>query len=99
MSDQRKTQVKELGTFVPTPSPKPTLGEGEVGYVVTAIRDVADIKIGDTLTLADTPSDKMLPGYKEVRPMVFSGLYPLDTSDYQKLKRSVGKLRFKRCLL
>lgn len=93
MSDQRKTQVKELGTFVPTPSPKPTLGEGEVGYVVTAIRDVADIKIGDTLTLADTPSDKMLPGYKEVRPMVFSGLYPLDTSDYQKLKRSVGKLR------
>ena len=93
MSDQRKTQVKELGTFVPTPSPKPTLAEGEVGYVVTGIRDVADIKIGDTLTLAEAPAEKMLPGYKEVRPMVFSGLYPLDTSDYEKLKRSVGKLR------
>ena len=93
MSDQRKTQVKELGTFVPAPSPKPTLNEGEVGYVVTGIRDVADIKIGDTLTLSDGPAEQMLPGYKEVRPMVFSGLYPLDTSDYEKLKRSVGKLR------
>ncbi len=93
MSDQRKTQIKELGTFVPTPSPKPTLGEGEVGYVVTGIRDVADIKIGDTLTLIESPADQMLPGYKDVRPMVFSGLYPLDTSDYEKLKRSVGKLR------
>ena len=93
MSDQRKTQVKELGTFVPSPLPKATLNEGEVGYVVTGIRDVADIKIGDTLTLGDSPADQMLPGYKEVRPMVFSGLYPLDTSDYEKLKRSVGKLR------
>ncbi len=93
MSDQRKTQVKELGTFIPAPSPKPTLSEGEVGYVVTGIRDVADIKIGDTLTLAESPAEEMLPGYKEVRPMVFSGLYPLDTSDYEKLKRSVGKLR------
>ena len=93
MSDQRKTQVKELGTFIPAPSPKPTLSEGEVGYVVTGIRDVADIKIGDTLTLIESPAEEMLPGYKEVRPMVFSGLYPLDTSDYEKLKRSVGKLR------
>ena len=93
MSDHRKTQVKELGTFVPTQSPKPTLNEGEVGYVVTGIRDVADIKIGDTLTLTESAAIEMLPGYKEVRPMVFSGLYPLDTSDYEKLKRSVGKLR------
>ena len=68
MSDQRKTQVKELGTFVPAPLPKATLNEGEVGYVVTGIRDVADIKIGDTLTLSESPADQMLPGYKEVRP-------------------------------
>ncbi|NDG99837.1 MAG: elongation factor 4 [Opitutae bacterium] len=93
MSDQRKTQVKELGIFIPTPSPKATLSEGEVGYIVTGIRDVADIKIGDTLTITESPAEEMLPGYKEVRPMVFSGLYPLDTSDYEKLKRSVGKLR------
>ena len=54
---------------------------------------MAEIKIGDTLTLSDDPATEMLPGYKEVRPMVFSGLYPLDTSDYEKLKKSVGKLR------
>ena len=93
MSDQRKTQIKEIGKFCPEPVPMQSLQEGEVGYVVTGIRDVAEIKIGDTLTLTDDPASEMLPGYKEVRPMVFSGLYPLDTSDYEKLKKSVGKLR------
>ena len=73
--------------------PVDSLGNGEVGYIVTGIRDVADIKIGDTLTVGDNAATEMLPGYKEVRPMVFSGLYPLDTSDYEKLKKSVGKLR------
>ena len=93
MSDQRKTQIKEIGKFCPAPMPIKSLNGGEVGYVVTGIRDVAEIKIGDTLTLSEDPAVKMLPGYKEVRPMVFSGLYPLDTSDYEKLKKSVGKLR------
>ena len=93
MSDQRKTQIKEIGKFCPEPVPMESLQEGEVGYIVTGIRDVAEIKIGDTLTLSDDPATEMLPGYKEVRPMVFSGLYPLDTSDYEKLKKSVGKLR------
>ena len=93
MSDQRKTQIKEIGKFCPEPVPMQSLQQGEVGYVVTGIRDVAEIKIGDTLTLTDDPASEMLPGYKEVRPMVFSGLYPLDTSDYEKLKKSVGKLR------
>ncbi len=93
MSDQRKTQIKEIGKFCPAPMSMDSLDEGEVGYVVTGIRDVAEIKIGDTLTLSDDPATEMLPGYKEVRPMVFSGLYPLDTNDYEKLKKSVGKLR------
>ena len=93
MSDKRKTPIKEIGKFCPQPVPMKTLGVGEVGYIVTGIRDVAEIKIGDTITLADSPATKMLPGYKDVRPMVFSGLYPLDTSDYEKLKKSVGKLR------
>ena len=93
MSDSRKTPIKEIGKFCPQPFPMANLGVGEVGYVVTGIRDVAEIKIGDTLTLSDSPAKEMLPGYKEVRPMVFSGLYPLDTSDYEKLKKSVGKLR------
>jgi len=93
MSDERKTQIKEIGKFCPQPVPVDSLGNGEVGYIVTGIRDVADIKIGDTLTVGDNAATEMLPGYKEVRPMVFSGLYPLDTSDYEKLKKSVGKLR------
>ena len=93
MSDGRKTQIKEIGKFCPQPVPLGSLGEGEVGYVVTGIRDVAEIKIGDTLTLVENEAKEMLPGYKEVRPMVFSGLYPLDTTDYEKLKKSVGKLR------
>ena len=93
MSEDRKTPIKEVGKFCPQPVPMKSLNVGEVGYIVTGIRDVTEIKIGDTLTLADTPANEMLPGYKEVRPMVFSGLYPLDTSDYEKLKKSVGKLR------
>ena len=93
MSEKKKTPIKEVGKFCPQPVPKKNLNVGEVGYIVTGIRDVTEIKIGDTLTLADTPAQEMLPGYKEVRPMVFSGLYPLDTSDYEKLKKSVGKLR------
>ena len=93
MSDERKTPIKEIGKFCPHSVPMNNLNVGEVGYIVTGIRDVAEIKIGDTLTLSDSPAKEMLPGYKEVRPMVFSGLYPLDTSDYEKLKKSVGKLR------
>jgi len=93
MSDGRKTEVKEIGRFCPQPVPAEQLREGEVGYIVTGIRDVADIKIGDTITSAQDPAVEMLPGYKEVRPMVFSGLYPLDTNDYEKLKKSVAKLR------
>ncbi len=93
MSDKRKTPIKEIGKFCPQSVPMKNLNVGEVGYIVTGIRDVSEIKIGDTLTLSDSPAKEMLPGYKEVRPMVFSGLYPLDTSDYEKLKKSVGKLR------
>ena len=93
MSDGRRTQIKEVGRFSPEMTPVDALDAGEVGYVVTGIRDVAKVKIGDTITLAASPATEMLPGYKEARPMVFSGLYPLDTSDYAKLKKSVAKLR------
>lgn len=93
MSDGRKTEVKEIGSFTPKMTPQKSLRTGYVGYIVTSIREVADVKIGDTITLANAPAKEMLPGYQEVRPMVFSGIYPLDTADYEKLKASVGKLR------
>ncbi len=93
MSDDRKSQVKEVGKFSPQMSKLEKLQAGDVGYIVTNIRDVADIKLGDTITHTNSPADEMLPGYKEVSPMVFSGIYPIDTSDYNKLKASMGKLR------
>ncbi|MGJ3243475.1 MAG: translation elongation factor 4 [Opitutales bacterium] len=93
MSDGQKTQVKEVGIFNPGMQPAKVLEAGQVGYLVTSIRDVSDIRIGDTITLVENPAEDMLPGYKEVRPMVFSGIYPLDTSDYEKLKSSLGKLK------
>lgn len=93
MSDGRKTVIKDLGRFSPQMVSEKELTPGRVGFMVTDIRDVSEIKIGDTLTHLDNPAKDMLPGYKEVRPMVFSGVYPIDSSDYEKLKASVGKLR------
>ncbi|MGE9294317.1 MAG: translation elongation factor 4, partial [Puniceicoccales bacterium] len=89
----QKAVVKEVGRFSPKMIPEKILGTGRTGYIVTSIKDLADIKIGDTITQVADPAEKMLPGYKEVRPMVFSGLYPLDTNDYDKLKASMAKLQ------
>ncbi|MCC5835201.1 MAG: elongation factor 4 [Opitutales bacterium] len=93
MSDGTKAEIKEIGIFSPKMKPSYGLDSGCVGYLVTNIKDVAEIKIGDTVTLHNDPAEKMLPGFKEVRPMVFAGVYPIDTSDYEKLKVSIGKLR------
>ena len=93
MSDERKMLVKEVGKFSPAMTKQETLKAGDVGYVVTNLRDVADLKLGDTITHSNNPTREMLPGYKEVSPMVFSGIYPIDTSDYNKLKAGMGKLR------
>ncbi len=93
MSDGARAEVKEVGIFSPTMKPAPVLEAGAVGYLVTNIKEVAEIKIGDTITGAANPAAEMLPGYKEVRPMVFSGIYPIDTNDYEKLKVSIAKLQ------
>ncbi|MGK0177218.1 MAG: GTP-binding protein LepA, partial [Lentimonas sp.] len=93
MSDGRKIQVKEVGRFSPAMTRQEILNPGDVGYIVTNMRDVTDFKLGDTITHAASPAAEMLPGYKQVSPMVFSGIYPIDTNDYNKLKASMGKLR------
>jgi GTP-binding protein LepA len=93
MSNNQKSEIKEVGVFTPKMTKMPTLDAGDVGYVISNIKDPTDIKIGDTLTLARNPATEMLPGYKEVRPMVFCGLYPLESSDYEKLKAALGRLR------
>ncbi|MEM9226481.1 MAG: translation elongation factor 4, partial [Verrucomicrobiota bacterium] len=93
MSTGQKATIKEVGRFSPKMQPEQELTAGRTGYVVTSIKNLSDIKIGDTITQAAAPAENMLPGYKEVRPMVFSGLYPIDTSDYTKLKSSMAKLQ------
>ena len=93
MSDGNKALTKEVGKFSPKMHSQSELKTGDVGYIVTNIRDVSEIKLGDTITSQNNPATEMLPGFKEISPMVFSGIYPIDTSDYNKLKASMGKLR------
>ncbi|MBI5561143.1 MAG: GTP-binding protein, partial [Deltaproteobacteria bacterium] len=78
--------VETVGVFSPHPKKVSELGCGEVGFVTAAIKEVRDTKVGDTMTSADNPAGEPLPGYKGVKPMVFSGLYPIDSSQYQNLK-------------
>ncbi len=93
MSNGARTSIKEVGRFKPKMVTEKKLTAGCTGYVVTNIRDVSEIKIGDTITLTSNPATEMLPGYKEVKPMVFAGIYPVDTSDYEKLKNSLARLQ------
>ncbi|MDR2432282.1 MAG: translation elongation factor 4 [Puniceicoccales bacterium] len=85
--------VKEVGCFCPKMRPMDILSEGQIGYIIANIRNVSEVKIGDTITLANDPANEMLSGYKDVRPMVFSGIYPIDTNDFEKLKSSLAKLQ------
>jgi GTP-binding protein LepA len=93
MSTGQRSEVKEVGVFRPGMEKVDKLGPGDVGYIISSIKSTDDIKIGDTITHANKPADEMLPGYKEVRPMVYCGLYPLESDDYEKLKVALGKLR------
>ena len=84
--------VEELGTFTPKQQQKSTLQAGEVGYLIAGIKQLDQTKVGDTITHAKTPAENPLPGYKEVKPMVFSGLYPISGDDYEDLRDSLKKL-------
>lgn len=93
MSDNTRAEVKEVGVFSPHMVKTDSLKAGDVGYLVCNIKTVSDIKIGDTITTWIKPATEMLPGYQEVRPMVFSGIYPVESNDYEKLKAGLGKLQ------
>ncbi len=86
-------EVQSVGVFTPKMTQKSELSPGEVGYIIAGIKRVADAKIGDTITDALDPTAQPLPGYKEVKPMVFSGLYPTISDDYADLKDALEKLR------
>jgi GTP-binding protein LepA len=92
MSTGKDFEVKEVGVFTPDMKKLDVLRAGETGYIIANIKESSDMKIGDTVTRKDDLAAQMLPGFKEVHPMVFSGLYPVDGSDYEKLKHSLEKL-------
>ncbi len=86
-------EVQEVGCYHPFPVPVESLHAGEVGFVVTGIKEVALTKVGDTITSADRPAPAPLDGFKEVRPNVFCGVFPIDSSQYDELRESLEKLR------
>jgi GTP-binding protein LepA len=86
-------EVEQLGVFTPKPVAKDKLSAGEVGFVVAGIKTISDTKIGDTLTDDRRPASEPLPGFKEVKPMVFAGLYPVDADQYAELRDALEKLR------
>ena len=85
-------EIQEVGVFNPKLSPQPLLGPGQVGYLMANIKNAAEIKIGDTVTSARAPTPHPLSGFQAMHPMVFTGLYPIDADDYEKLKFSLEKL-------
>jgi GTP-binding protein LepA len=93
MSTRAVHDILEIGVSSPEPSVTKGLGVGEVGYLITGVKDVRQSKVGDTVTTAAKPATKALPGYTEPKPMVFSGLYPIDGSDYPMLREALDKLK------
>jgi GTP-binding protein LepA len=86
-------EAEELGYMAPSRQPVETLAAGEVGYVVTGLKDVSKLRVGDTLTAQSRPAAEPLPGYKDVKPMVFAGLFPTDSDDYPELRDALEKLK------
>lgn len=93
MMSGKEYEVDELGVMSPKQVPVPDLQAGEVGYLTAAIKTVEDARVGDTITLAYDPATEPLPGYKEAKPMVFCGLFPINADDYADLRDALGKLK------
>jgi GTP-binding protein LepA len=93
LSTRATHELLEIGVISPEPVPSAGLGVGEVGYLITGVKDVRQSKVGDTVTNASKPATAALEGYKEPRPMVFSGLYPIEGSDYPELRDALERLQ------
>jgi GTP-binding protein LepA len=87
-----EAEIDEIGYFAPAMRATAGLSAGEVGYAITGLKDVSKLRVGDTLTARDNPAVEPLPGYREVRPMVFSGLFPIDTDRYEDLRDALERL-------
>ncbi|HEY5336383.1 MAG TPA: translation elongation factor 4, partial [Mycobacteriales bacterium] len=93
MSTRAVHETLEVGVISPEPIVRQSLGVGEVGYVIPGVKNVREARVGDTITVAGRPATQALGGYRDPRPMVFSGLYPMDGSDYPDLRDALDKLR------
>ena len=93
MSSGRVAEIMEVGVFAPFPKPVPALHTGQVGYIATGFKDVQECSVGDTLTSSSHPAGDPLPGYVELKSMVFAGLYPSDGEEYNSLRAALEKLR------
>ena len=93
MATGKEYEVIRLGVFSPTPVDMPELGAGEVGFLCGNIKELGDARVGDTITLSNNPAQEAVPGFKEVQSMVFCGLYPTDSADYENLKSALEKLQ------
>jgi GTP-binding protein LepA len=93
MAQGTRFEAEELGFFSPTMRASDTLEAGEVGYVITGLKDVGRLRVGDTLTAVTRPAAEPLPGYKDVKPMVFAGLFPTDSDDYPALRDALERLK------
>ena len=93
MSSGRVAEIVEVGVFSPHPTPVDTLQTGQVGYIATGFKDVQECSVGDTLTISNRPATQPLPGYVELKSMVFAGLYPSDGEEYNSLRAALEKLR------
>lgn len=93
MATGKTFEVNEVGTFAPFPVKVDELSVGDVGYLGASMKSVGDTRVGDTITLANNPAAEPLPGYRKINPMVFCGLYPVDTNDYNDLREALEKLQ------
>ena len=93
LSTGLESEIKEVGVFKPSMTATPELSAGSVGYIIPNIKTPTDTRIGDTITEVKDPCTEPLPGFQEIKPMVFSGIYPIDTADYDQLRFSMAKLQ------
>lgn len=92
MATGKMFEVVEVGTFTPGPTKVNELTVGDVGFISASIKSVGDTRVGDTITEANRPAAEPLPGYRKINPMVFCGMYPVDSSDYNDLREALEKL-------
>src|SRR5690606_28640370 len=93
MATGKEYFADEIGTLKLNQVPKQVISAGDVGYLISGIKEAREVKVGDTLTDAKVPTTNMITGFEDVKPMVFAGIYPVDTEDYEELRNSMEKLQ------